>query len=379
MKKHHFLIFSFSVLFILVFVSRILKAQTFACIGDYGEAGQPELAVSNLVKSWNPEFIITTGDNNYLYGDSLTIDTNIGFYYHQYIYPYSGKYSNSDTTTKNRFFPSIGNHDLLTANGQPYYNYFSLPNNERYYDFVWGDVHFFSLNSDSSGGHEPDGTAANSFQAGWLMGKLSTSTSKWNIVYFHHAAFSSGGTHGSSSWMQWPFEQWGVTAVLGGHDHVFERLLVGKIPFFVNGLGGRNGIYALNAPLPESKKQYNGNFGAMKISAFADSIIFEFRTIADSLVDRFVIINTLSGLNNLDGSNVVSPNPFTTNSFIYLNRKLQNGTIQIYDMLGKEIEKRSNLAGNIIPISGKNILSGLLFYKISEDGKIVTSGRALKL
>lgn len=32
---------------------------TFAVIGDYGLAGQPLLDVSNLIKSWNPDFIVT--------------------------------------------------------------------------------------------------------------------------------------------------------------------------------------------------------------------------------------------------------------------------------------------------------------------------------
>ena len=36
----------------------------FAVIGDYGKSGEDELAVANMVKSWNPDFIITTGDNN---------------------------------------------------------------------------------------------------------------------------------------------------------------------------------------------------------------------------------------------------------------------------------------------------------------------------
>jgi hypothetical protein len=30
-------------------------------IGDFGEAGQPEADVGNLVKSWAPEFIATVG------------------------------------------------------------------------------------------------------------------------------------------------------------------------------------------------------------------------------------------------------------------------------------------------------------------------------
>ena len=37
----------------------------FAVLGDYGLAGQPLTDVSNLIKSWNPDFVITTGDNNY--------------------------------------------------------------------------------------------------------------------------------------------------------------------------------------------------------------------------------------------------------------------------------------------------------------------------
>ena len=60
----------------------------FAVIGDFGLAGQPEAEVAALVKSWEPEFIITTGDNNYPDGAVETIDENIGQYYHAFIYPY---------------------------------------------------------------------------------------------------------------------------------------------------------------------------------------------------------------------------------------------------------------------------------------------------
>ena len=81
-------------------------------IGDYGNAGPDELAVAELVKSWNPEFIITLGDNNYDVGSQSTIDPNIGQYYHEFIFPYIGSYGPGDTV--NRFFPSLGNHDWET-------------------------------------------------------------------------------------------------------------------------------------------------------------------------------------------------------------------------------------------------------------------------
>jgi hypothetical protein len=40
-----------------------------------------------LVLSWQPEFILTLGDNNYPVGSPETIDANIGQFYHAYIYP----------------------------------------------------------------------------------------------------------------------------------------------------------------------------------------------------------------------------------------------------------------------------------------------------
>jgi hypothetical protein len=129
-------------------------------IGDYGLAGSPEAAVADMIKSWQVEFIITTGDNNYPNGAAETIDANIGQHYHDFIYPYFGEYG--EGAEQNRFFPSLGNHDWYTAAAQPYLDYFSLPGNERYYDFIWGPVHFFALNSDFN---EPDGIHANSAQA----------------------------------------------------------------------------------------------------------------------------------------------------------------------------------------------------------------------
>ena len=75
--------------------SRVLLAGTtadFAVIGDFGSGTANEGAVANLVKSWNPEFIVTTGDNNYEFGEASTIDANIGQFYHEYIYNYQGGY-----------------------------------------------------------------------------------------------------------------------------------------------------------------------------------------------------------------------------------------------------------------------------------------------
>lgn len=250
----------------------------FAVIGDYGQDGSNELNVANLVKSWTPDFIITTGDNNYDSGAAFTIDQNIGKYYHDFIYPYTGSYGAGATT--NRFFPSLGNHDWVTPNAQPYLDYFTLPGNERYYDFTRGPVHLFAIDSDPN---EPDGISSSSTQATWLQDKLATSTSCWQLVYFHHPPFSSG-LHGSTSSMQWPYQAWGVDGVLSGHDHTYERIVLGDFPYFVNGLGGRN-IYSFVTSVSGSQVRYNTNFGAMLITASPTTLTYQFIAIDGTVVD----------------------------------------------------------------------------------------------
>ncbi|MBM3881678.1 MAG: PEP-CTERM sorting domain-containing protein [Verrucomicrobia bacterium] len=257
----------------------------FAVIGDYGDGGAGEASVAALVQSWAPDFIITTGDNNYPIGSALTIDANIGQFYHEYLAPYSGVYGPGGT--QNRFFPSLGNHDWYTPGAAPYLSYFSLPGNERYYDFVWGPIHLFALDSDVN---EPDGITATSTQAQWLEDTLALSTQPWRIVYLHHPPYSSGGVHGSTPALQWPFKEWGATAVLAGHDHLYERLQVDGLTYFVNGSGG-HGLYGFDVPpLPESQARYNSKYGAMLVTADDQSINFKFYAVDGTLVDDYTVV-----------------------------------------------------------------------------------------
>ena len=252
----------------------------FGVIGDFGSGDQPEADVATLVHNWNPDIIITVGDNNYPSGSKSTIDANIGQYYRDFIQPYSGSYGPGSEV--NRFFPTLGNHDWYTPGAQPYLDYFHLPGNERYYDFVWGPVHFFAIDSDE---HEPDGVNQTSVQAKWLEQAMKASTSRWNVVYFHYPSYSSG-QHGSIMWMRWPFAAWGADAVLSGHDHSYERLIVDGLVYFVNGSGG-GGLYDYNEILPESQKRYNKNYGAMLVTATETVMKFEFINRSTTLIDTY--------------------------------------------------------------------------------------------
>jgi hypothetical protein len=256
----------------------------FAVIGDYGINNANEADVAALVKSWDPNFVITTGDNNYLAGENTTIDQNIGQYYHEYIDPYMGSYG-AGSSNGNRFFPSLGNHDWDSTTGaNPYLAYFTLPGNERYYEFGRGPVHFFVIDSDP---REPDGTSDTSIQAVWLQNQLAAATEPWKIVYFHHPAYSSSN-HGSTVSMQWNFQGWGASAVLNGHDHTYERISIGGFPYFVDGLGGQ-AVYSFGTPVAGSQVRYNAQYGAMLVDATATQITFQFIGVDGTVADTFTL------------------------------------------------------------------------------------------
>ncbi len=255
----------------------------FAVIGDYGIAGQPEADVAALVDSWDVDGIFTVGDNNYPDGKADTIDANIGQYYQSYIAPYTGQYGPG--AAENRFFPAPGNHDWRSGSLQPYLDYFTLPGNERYYDVTLNPVHLFLLDSDP---REPDGRTANSLQAQWLQDNMTASTAPWKLVLMHHAPYSSSAKRPPDKEMRWPFAEWGATAVLAGHDHIYERLEAEGIVYFVNGLGGKD-PYPIRRLAPESIVRYNEDYGAMLVNAGPACINFSFYNRQRKLIDSYTL------------------------------------------------------------------------------------------
>lgn len=275
----------------------------FAVLGDFGTANQDEEDVAAMIASWDVDFILSTGDNYYRPaggkgGNGLDqYDNSVGSDYCPYLFdtgrPDSGTLdcpADEQSKSSNRFFPTIGNHDRHdTADGiTNYLNYFELPGagfdnssgSERYYDFVWGPVHFFALDSDTALLDMEDMNA----QKAWLEESLAASTSAWQAVYFHHAAYSSA-KHGSDPRMQWPFAEWGADMVFQGHDHVYERILVEDIPYFVSGYGGRH-LYEFVTAVAGSVVRYNNGFGAVLVTATDSDVTFEAWSLPGAAVEQ---------------------------------------------------------------------------------------------
>ena len=145
-------------------------------------------------------------------------------------------------------------------------------------------MHFFAIDSDS---REPDGVGRSSIQGQWLREQLAASTATWKIVYMHQPPYSSSHD-GSIDWAQWPYQEWGATAVIAGHSHVYERLLIDGFPYFVNGLGG-GPIYTFNEPLPGSQVRFRADYGAMLVEATIEQITFQFITREGLVIDTYTI------------------------------------------------------------------------------------------
>ena len=269
-------------------------AMTFAVTGDFGVGDKGPREVSALVASWNPAFVITTGDNYYPHAGGQgtgEYDASVGAFYGDWLKDISttGSFCPVGRASVNAFFPSLGNHDYVDGTPNTYLTYFDLPGagfknssgNERYYDFIEGPIHFFVLNSNAE---EPDGVSETSKQAQWLHTQLRRSKSRWNIVYDHHPPYCSDTHRGSTSYMEWPFAKWGADVVISGHGHVYERIKRDGIVYFVNGVGGA-GRYSFGTPVQGSVVRYNAGWGAQKVTATDKSLHFQFINTGGVVVD----------------------------------------------------------------------------------------------
>jgi hypothetical protein len=275
---------------------------TIAVIGDYGGDNGGEYRLADLVARWKPDAVATVGDNLYPTPSTVTgtdkYDLVVGKFFCQFLAGVpAGPYCNGRQSAVNRFFPATGNHDYSDGPIANYLAYFSLPGrgvtsefptgSDQYYDVVLGPVHLFFIDSQLTEGAFP---AAPTFaeQKAWLQRSMAAATEPWKLVLFHHPAYSSGSTYGSTPEMQWPFGEWGADMVLSGHHHSYERIVRSDTTYFVVGLGGAS-RFPFDPPIPGSEVRFNDDEGALRLTATDTSLVAEFITTSNVLIDRYTL------------------------------------------------------------------------------------------
>lgn len=244
-----------------------------AVIGDYGfcyySCGN-EQAVADLVHSWHPDAILTTGDNS---NDNGLPEEVVGDQR-----PYA-----ADVVAR-RFFPVHGNHDwanrCLAKNIQPSLDYFGVP--ISYVAHLGnGLVDFFSVdttcNRSNSAGDLPEVVDE-------YVGSVARSTAAWKITGGHHPPYSSG------QWSNNPDRNWiilpEIDLYLAGHDHDMEHISRGGKEFVVTGNGGRN-MTQLGQPVDGSIWGYDDGFGAVRITATSQDLLVEYFSVRGELLHSF--------------------------------------------------------------------------------------------
>jgi len=144
----------------------------------------------------------------------------------------------------NVYFPALGNHDRQGRGrtADSYRAFFSVPENggdtERYYAFTYGSTRFLVLDSNAYSFALTDQTA-------WIERELIAARQDTAIrhifVVMHHPPFSIS-LHGGAADLRdkWTplFEQYNVSAVFSGHDHVYSRAEHNGLHYFITGGGG---------------------------------------------------------------------------------------------------------------------------------------------
>jgi hypothetical protein len=73
----------------------------------------------------------------------------------------------------------------------------------------------------------------------------------------------------------------------------------------------------------------------------------------------------------------IFPNPFSNSSTIKLSQPLQNATLNIYNILGKEVRYLHNLNGTEIKISREGIQNGMYFFTLFDSEKLIGTGKMI--
>lgn len=199
-------------------------------IGDSGTANDDVRDVYNAFRAYNgsshTDLMLMLGDN--AYGDGTSDQYQVAVF---------DRFSELLRNTP--MWSTLGNHDVRSLGGAPYFQQFVFPRNgecggvasgtEAYYSFDRGNIHFICLDSQTSGNY--DDTLGGSGMMDWLQADLEATTADWIIAYFHHGPYTKG-SHDSDvedhhiimrNNAVSLLERYGVDLILSGHSHAYER------------------------------------------------------------------------------------------------------------------------------------------------------------
>jgi hypothetical protein len=267
----------------------------FVAFGDCGVALQPQYDVAARIDALNPDLALVLGDVIYESGEAANFTP-------RYFTPYR------PIIRRSVWYPVVGNHDIITSNGQPFVDAFHLPTNsmdgtEKYYSFDYGNAHFVAIDGNQT---------LNANMYDWVDGDLAATNKAWKFVFFHQPMYSDPGVHGSDldlrSNLEPIFMAHKVDVVFQGHNHYFSRSYpiangvavdtaqglsyrdLSGVVYLVSGGGGRM-LYAVTRTDPLVRSAFSV-FHTLAVDVVGDSIYVQAVLPNGTVFDSFSIVKS---------------------------------------------------------------------------------------
>jgi 3',5'-cyclic AMP phosphodiesterase CpdA len=226
----------------------------FVVAGDTRSNHATHRRIVDRIVAEDPLFVINTGD---LVSDGCNI------------HDWEEFFRINHTLMRNiPYYPVLGNHE---NNSQFYFDFFNLPQNERYYMFAVGDALFIMLDVEGFYYDTPaymDDAAKEVWwskqnlgymrrQKAWVKDMLELHDSAIYIfVFLHEPLISVKGSRVEDAKARrtfWDglFEQHRTSVVFTGHDHMYHRAIVDGT-HHITTAGGGAPLYDPDTPAPET-------------------------------------------------------------------------------------------------------------------------------
>lgn len=249
---------------------------------------------AELIERMHPDAVAPLGDNQYEWGELSEFEG-------------PGAYGETWGRFNSIAHPVPGNHEYDSAHepkAEGYFEYFGptiagTAAGGGYYSYNLGAWHIIALNSNcsDSGCGNSEAGAVSSAELSWLGGDLASHTNECILAYWHHPAFTSGGSSVGDS--PGVLGLWNLLyaahadVVLNGHDHKYERfaqqdpsenVTSAGIREFVVGTGGQT-LFEAGAGAPNLERLDANHFGVLFLTLHAYGYEWAFRATDGTTID----------------------------------------------------------------------------------------------
>ena len=226
----------------------------FVVIGDSRNRHDVHSKIIKKIMEKNPKFIINSGD---LVANGRSIKDWEAFFR-----------VNKEFMKSTPYYPVLGNHE---KDSPYYYDFFDLPNNERYYHFTVGDALFIILDSEGLQIDKPSFINEENSDKFWndAFSEYFTDQKKWLdkildlnkeagfiFIFQHKPLYSvkkSRVEESKKTRKFWGdiFERHRVQVFINGHDHHYHHAIDNNV-HFITAAGAGAPLYNIDALQPET-------------------------------------------------------------------------------------------------------------------------------